>query len=277
MNHQPLPLKLKIAIRRFIRDARVTSLWWLLVSAVLLAIIISFVVGLQNYADFSLFLLNEITSVSANTVLAIATSIIAVIVFMKEVPSFSQRLTKRGEGQSVAPSKVGPDQSVTPVEAGLSFNPHGIARRYMLESVTFSIQTNDPKVLSSVLMVVESKETPLYEGGISIGNDLLSGDASVGLAGYYSVTREIQCGFTGDLKYTIVNHSKQNLMCYTIFRVRSVHGLGELLIEKYMPAISAPLVFVIRAINCFLAFKPDYWVRKTAAMRKMAAIRNKRD
>ena len=268
MNNLPLPLQIKIAFRDFRNDPRVTGLGWLLMAGGLCAFLLSFTIGLERYAAASLAALTSLSSLSADAVLALAASVIAVIAFVKEVPSFSQRLTKRGGGQSVAPSRINPDQSATSSDAGMSFNVHSLARKFVLESVTFSIPTDDPKILGAVHMVVESKGTRLYEGAISIGNDLMSGDSSLGHGGYYSVTREVNGGFNGDLRYRIFNYSGRELMCYTVFRVRSVHSLGELLLEKYAPALSTPVALLVRILAALLAFKPDYWIRVRAAEAK---------
>ncbi|RWX49775.1 hypothetical protein VT98_10106 [Candidatus Electrothrix communis] len=261
-------IKMKSKIWKFRTDPRTISVSWLLVTGIVCAIGLWQLIGINQYAAASVSLLDFIVVFFKQGVIVLAASLIVVIGFVKEVPIWSQSLTKSSSVQTVSPSQQKPDQVVTPSKAGVSFKPHGVARRYILESITFSIETNDPDILRRVHMVVEAKKSMLYQGPISIDQDVLTGDVSVVKAEYYSVTRDVQSGFSGDLSYQIFNYTDQTLMCYAVFRTRSVHSLGELVLEKYFPAFSVPFVTMFRVLNGILSFKPDYWVRRMFVKRR---------
>jgi hypothetical protein len=265
-------MKIRILLRRawntIKSDPRILSVSSLFIVSGMCVCMVILYMGMNDFSFSVLSALGNISAPSATTVLTLAASVIAVIVFTKGIPAWSQSITKSGSGTRLPPCRQAGSEDLYPSKSGISFKVHRIARRFILESVTLSIQTNDPEIASSIVMVIESKDKKLYEGGISIGNDLLSGDDSIGKNGFYSVTRQIDCGFTGDLSYSIFNHTNETLMCYTILRARTIHSLGDLILEKYFPSISLPVIGIIHILGRILSFQPDYWVRRVWA--KMA-------
>ncbi len=262
-----IPVEMKRRLRPLVSDPRVKGWFRLLLAGSAFAMILAAVVGLPAFANASLAIIRNVTSLSATDVLAIAASAIAVVGFAREVPAWSQSITKSGGGQSVHPSRRTGDDEMHPAISGVSLRPYGLARRYVLESVTLSVPTNDPAIASLIVLVVKSKDRKLYEGAISIGNDLLSGDESVGLGQYFSVTRQVHSGFTGDLEYSIFNHTDQMLMCYVTLRMRSVHSLGELMLERFFPSASILVLGLLKFVFRVLAFEPDSWAMARIAAR----------